>query len=67
LHFALFFPRADQIEGAIKEDGRVPTIWDAFCAEPGKVANGSSGGAFHTRVRNPEALCPVASFAQQFH
>jgi beta-glucosidase len=32
-----------QIEGAIHEDGRVPSIWDTFCAEPGKVLNGDSG------------------------
>lgn len=34
---------AYQIEGAANQDGRGPSIWDAFCAEPGRVANGDSG------------------------
>ena len=34
---------AYQIEGAATLDGRGPSIWDAFCAEPGRVANGDSG------------------------
>ena len=32
-----------QIEGAAFEDGRSPSIWDTFCAAPGKVLNGDSG------------------------
>jgi beta-glucosidase len=32
-----------QIEGGIDLDGRGPSIWDAFCAEPGRVRNGDSG------------------------
>ncbi|KAI9343467.1 family 1 glycosyl hydrolase [Zopfochytrium polystomum] len=32
-----------QIEGAIEQDGRGPSIWDTFCAKPGKIADGSSG------------------------
>ncbi len=34
---------AFQIEGATKEGGRVDSIWDTFCAEPGRVLNGDSG------------------------
>ena len=34
---------AYQIEGAVAEDGRGPSSWDAFCAEPGRVLNGDSG------------------------
>jgi beta-glucosidase len=34
---------AYQIEGAVKEDGRGPSIWDSFCAEPGRVKNGDTG------------------------
>ena len=32
-----------QIEGAVQEDGRGDSVWDAFCRTPGKVANGASG------------------------
>ncbi|UAK23044.1 GH1 family beta-glucosidase [Sphingomonas nostoxanthinifaciens] len=32
-----------QIEGAVNEDGRGPTIWDTFSHTPGKVANGENG------------------------
>ena len=32
-----------QIEGAAKEDGRKPSIWDAFCNMPGRVYQGHNG------------------------
>ena len=32
-----------QIEGAIHEDGRLPSIWDTFSATPGKVLKGDTG------------------------
>jgi len=32
-----------QIEGAISEDGRLPSIWDTFSATPGKVLHGDTG------------------------
>lgn len=32
-----------QIEGAVEEDGRGQSIWDAFCREPGRVALGQNG------------------------
>ncbi len=34
---------AYQIEGAWKEDGRGRSVWDDFCATPGKVQEGHSG------------------------
>ncbi|KAF3770205.1 family 1 glycoside hydrolase [Cryphonectria parasitica EP155] len=32
-----------QVEGSTDKDGRGPSIWDTFCAIPGKIADGSSG------------------------
>src|SRR5215208_6658934 len=34
---------AYQIEGATLADGRSDSIWDRFCATPGKVRNGDNG------------------------
>ncbi|MFF2078241.1 GH1 family beta-glucosidase [Kitasatospora sp. NPDC058162] len=34
---------AYQIEGAVTEGGRTPSIWDTFSHTPGKVANGDTG------------------------
>ncbi|MEO5904202.1 MAG: GH1 family beta-glucosidase [Gemmatimonadaceae bacterium] len=32
-----------QVEGAVNEDGRGPTIWDTFSHTPGKTVNGATG------------------------
>ena len=32
-----------QIEGAVHEDGRGPSIWDTFSHTPGKIVNGDTG------------------------
>lgn len=34
---------AYQIEGAAGEDGRGPSIWDLFCRQQGRIANGDTG------------------------
>ena len=34
---------AYQIEGAVREDGRLPSIWDTFSATPGKTLGGDTG------------------------
>ncbi|MDZ7706205.1 MAG: GH1 family beta-glucosidase [Trueperaceae bacterium] len=34
---------AYQIEGAAREDGRGPSIWDVFSSTPGKTLNGDTG------------------------
>ena len=50
---------AFQIEGAATEDGRGESVWDRFCATPGKVRNGDSGAIacdFYHRYRDDIAL-----------
>ena len=32
-----------QVEGAVAEDGRGPSIWDVFCKKPGAVFEGDNG------------------------
>src|ERR1700686_388540 len=32
-----------QVEGAVHEDGRGPSIWDTFSATPGKTFQGDTG------------------------
>jgi beta-glucosidase len=48
-----------QIEGATREAGRGESVWDRFCATPGKVRNGDSGEIacdFYHRYRDDIAL-----------
>src|SRR6266487_645799 len=48
-----------QIEGAAHEDGRGESVWDRFCATPGKVRNGDSGDIacdFYHRYRDDVGL-----------
>ena len=50
---------AYQVEGASDLDGRGESIWDRFCATPGKVRNGESGAIacdFYRRYREDIAL-----------
>jgi beta-glucosidase len=32
-----------QVEGAVNEDGRGPSIWDGFVRQPGRIRDGSTG------------------------
>ena len=32
-----------QVEGAVDEDGRGPSVWDTFTAQPGRVLDGTDG------------------------
>ena len=48
-----------QIEGAANEDGRGESVWDRFCATPGKVRNADNGAIacdFYHRYRDDIAL-----------
>jgi beta-glucosidase len=50
---------AYQIEGAVLEDGRGESIWDRFCATPGKVRAGDTGAVacdFYHRYPQDVAL-----------
>ncbi|MEE1754070.1 GH1 family beta-glucosidase [Streptomyces sp. SP18CS02] len=50
---------AYQIEGAAREDGRTPSIWDTFSRVPGKVRNGDTGDIaadHYHRMRDDVAL-----------
>jgi len=51
-----------QIEGATDEDGRSPSIWDTFAAQPGKISDGTSGaGACDHYHRYPEDIALIKS------
>jgi beta-glucosidase len=46
-----------QIEGCTTADGRGESIWDRFCATPGKIVNGDTGDpACESYVRYPEDI-----------
>ncbi|WP_026426086.1 GH1 family beta-glucosidase [Actinokineospora inagensis] len=50
---------AYQVEGAVDADGRVPSVWDTFCAEPGRIAGGDTGAVatdHYHRYREDVAL-----------
>ncbi|GAA2415257.1 GH1 family beta-glucosidase [Actinomadura vinacea] len=50
---------AYQIEGAAREDGRGPSVWDTFCRTPGKVLGGDTGDVavdHYHRFRDDVAL-----------
>lgn len=50
---------AFQIEGAIRDDGREPSTWDTFMAQPGRIADGSNASIatdHYNRYREDVAL-----------
>jgi beta-glucosidase len=50
-----------QIEGAVAEGGRTPSIWDTFCRVPGAVTNGDTGDiACDHYHRMPEDVAMIA-------
>lgn len=53
---------AYQIEGSPEADGKGPSIWDAFCAEKGRIKDGTTGaaGCDHYR-RVPEDVALMTS------
>jgi hypothetical protein len=54
---------AYQIEGAVSEDGRGPSIWDSFTHTPGKIRNDDNGdiAADHYRIVGRSTASQIAS------
>ncbi len=65
-----FATAAYQIEGAVNEDGRGPSIWDTFCKIPGKIANNGSGevacDSYHRTHEDIELLKTCGAQAYRF-
>jgi beta-glucosidase len=61
---------AFQIEGAIAEDGRLPSIWDVFCRTPGKVRNGDTGDVacdhYHRLVEDLDLMSSLGLNSYRF-
>ncbi|BFV56458.1 GH1 family beta-glucosidase [Kitasatospora sp. CMC57] len=61
---------AYQIEGAVAEDGRTPSIWDTFSHTPGKVANGDTGdtaiGHYHRFREDVRMMADLGLTAYRF-
>ncbi|NKJ47572.1 beta-glucosidase, partial [Burkholderia sp. SG-MS1] len=59
-----------QIEGAAHEDGRGPSIWDAFCSVPGKVVNGENGDVacdhYHRLEQDLDLMADLGMQAYRF-
>lgn len=61
---------AYQIEGAASEDGRGPSIWDAFCAQDGKILNGENGSVacdhYHHLEEDVKLMADMGVHAYRF-
>ena len=61
---------AYQIEGAVSEDGRGPSIWDTFTAQPGRITDGSSGAVacdhYHRLEEDVELLARLGAPGYRF-
>jgi len=59
-----------QIEGAAQEDGRGPSIWDTFCAEPGRILDGTNGDVacdhYHLWPRDLDLIKSLGAGAYRF-
>jgi len=59
-----------QIEGAVHEDGRQPSIWDTFSHTPGRVVNGDTGDVacdhYHRWSEDVELLADLGVNAYRF-
>ena len=61
---------AYQIEGAVAEGGRAPSIWDTFSHLPGKTANGETGDVacdhYHRYAEDVELIASLGVDAYRF-
>ncbi|MFB7269794.1 GH1 family beta-glucosidase [Streptomyces sp. NPDC056244] len=61
---------AYQIEGAARENGRTPSIWDTFSHTPGKVEKGHTGDVavdhFHRRAEDVRLMADLGVNAYRF-
>lgn len=61
---------AYQIEGAATADGRGPSIWDTYCRQKGKIANGDTGDIacdhYHRYVEDVALLRDLGVNAYRF-
>ncbi len=61
---------AYQIEGAVQEDGRQPSIWDTFSHTPGKVSHGDTGDVaadhYHHWQEDVELMAELGLDAYRF-
>src|SRR5215207_4307919 len=61
---------AYQIEGAVTEDGRGPSIWDTFSHTPGKIVDGSTGDVandhYHRYAEDIRLLADLGLKAYRF-
>jgi beta-glucosidase len=61
---------AYQIEGAVREGGRTPSIWDTFSHTPGKVEGGDTGDTavdhFHRRDEDVALMAGLGVNAYRF-
>ncbi|MFC6708073.1 GH1 family beta-glucosidase [Flexivirga alba] len=59
-----------QIEGAVDEDGRGASVWDTFCAEPGRIKDGTTGAVacdhFHRYVDDVALMKDLGLDAYRF-
>ncbi|HET7351329.1 MAG TPA: GH1 family beta-glucosidase [Marmoricola sp.] len=59
-----------QIEGATEEDGRGPSVWDTFTAQPGRIRDGSSGAVacdhYHRYAEDVRLMTALGTDAYRF-
>ena len=59
-----------QVEGAVSEDGRGPSIWDTFAHTPGRIADGETGDVaddhYHRYAEDIRLLADLGLKAYRF-